>query len=230
MLMYVNPTSSPVANAVNDGARRGLRLLGKAGHPKDESADEVIVRVAQFASKLWRTINGHKIGRATDREGFTLRYGVCAHDGILRCSLLSLWQWIWPKDCYALIRVQKWNEKSPRYKAVGADGIIRVLEEEMEGAANEEKLFEPLNKVVQSELDRQAWRGEMLSIAYAQIVEKKVGVKDDNVIGELLPPISRDSAFKQGGWVTSTTRQRRSMQLDGGMAVTKVRLTVKGSD
>jgi hypothetical protein len=230
MLMYVNPTSSPVANAVNDGARRGLRLLGKAGHSKDESADEVIVRVAQFASKLWRTINGHKIGRATDREGFTLRYGVCAHDGILRCSLLSLWQWIWPKDCYALIRVQKWNEKSPRYKAVGADGIIRVLEEEMEGAVNEEKLFEPLNKVVQSELDRQAWRGEMLSIAYAQIVEKKVGVKDDNVIGELLPPISRESAFKQGGWVTSTTRQRRSMQLDGGMAVTKVRLTVKGSD
>ena len=61
-------------------------------------------------------------------------------------------------------------------------------------------------------------------------MEKKSGSKDDNAIGDLLPPILRDSAFKQGGWVTSTSRQRRAMQLDGGMAVTKIRLTVKGSD
>ena len=66
--------------------------------------------------------------------------------------------------------------------------------------------------------------------AYEYSMEKKGVIKDDNAIGDLLPPILRDSAFKQGGWVTSTSRQRRAMQLDGGSAVTKLQIRVKGSD
>jgi hypothetical protein len=46
-------------------------------------------------------------------------------------------------------------------------------------------------------------------------------------IGQPLPPIQRDAAFKQGGWIASAAQQRRALALDGGTAVTKIRLTVK---
>ena len=48
-------------------------------------------------------------------------------------------------------------------------------------------------------------------------------------IGQPLPPIQRDAAFKQGGWIASAAQQRRALALDGGTAVTKLRLTVKTS-
>ncbi|KAI2508507.1 hypothetical protein MHU86_5906 [Fragilaria crotonensis] len=232
LLVNVNPTSSPVASAVNDGARRGLRLLGRAGHPRDEAKDELVVRVAKFATDLWRTINGHVVSSSIDYETAVVRDGVCANDGILRCTLLALWQWIWPKACYAIMRVQSWRTHSdtPRYKALGADRVLKVLDEETDAATIEEKLFEPVTKIVNLELDRQTWRGEMVTKAYEHTMEKKGGNKEDNAIGDLLPPILRDNAFKQGGWVTSTSRQRRAMQLDGGIAVTKLQIRVKGSD
>jgi hypothetical protein len=232
LLMSVNAATNPVANAVNDGARRGLRFIGRAGHPRDETKDEITARVAKFATVLWRTINGHRVPTSTNDSTDFTRDGVCANDGILRCSLLALWQWIWPKACYAIRRVHSWqsHEETPRYKALGADKVLKVYEEETEAASKEEKLFDPLNKIVNAEIDRQAWRGDMVTKAYEHTMEKKGASKDDNSIGDLLPPILRDNAFKQGGWVTSTSRQRRAMQLDGGMAVTKIRLTVKGSD
>ena len=48
-------------------------------------------------------------------------------------------------------------------------------------------------------------------------------------IGQPLPPIQRDTAFKQGGWTASAAQQRRALALDGGTAVTKVRLKVKSN-
>lgn len=232
LLMNVNSTSNPVANAVNDGARRGLRLLGRAGHPRDETKDELVVKVAKFATDLWRTINGHIVSTSVDYATAVSRDGVCANDGVLRCSLLALWQWIWPKACYAIMRVQSWrtHAHTPRYKALGADKVLKVLDEETNAAAVEEKMFEPLSKIINLELDRQSWRGEMVTKAYEHTMEKKGGSKEDNAIGDLLPPILRDGAFKQGGWVASTSRQRRAMQLDGGMAVTKLQIRVKGAD
>jgi hypothetical protein len=228
MLNTVNATYNPVANAVNDGARRGLKLLGRAGHPKDESNDEVIVRVAKFATDLWRTINGHVV--KIEDSLYCSGDGVCANDSILRCSLLALWQIIWPKACFAILRVQSWrpHEGTPRYEALGAHRVAQVYDDrELELATMEQESLQPLSKIVDKEIDRQAWRGEMFTKAYENIMDQK---KSDDATDLLLPPILRDSAFKLGGWVTSTAQQRRAMHLDGGMAVTKIRLTVKGSD
>ena len=104
LLMTVSGATLPAANAVNDGARRGMRLLSRAGHSSKETSisEELIVRVALFATKLWRTINGE---HADGHE----KVGVCAFDGALRCSLLGLWQWIWPKGCWAAMQVQAWR-------------------------------------------------------------------------------------------------------------------------
>ena len=59
LLMSVNEFSYPAANAVNDGARRGLALLKVAGGMNDDkTSNQSIVRIAKFATSLWRTING----------------------------------------------------------------------------------------------------------------------------------------------------------------------------
>ena len=60
-LISVSPATYPAANAVNDGARRGLRLLARAGHPRETASDDVVVRIARFATNLWRTINGEAL-------------------------------------------------------------------------------------------------------------------------------------------------------------------------
>lgn len=49
-------------------------------------------------------------------------------------------------------------------------------------------------------------------------------------IGEPLPPIERDKAFKAGGWVSAAAQQRRSKNLDGGGILTKVRLRKSVAD
>lgn len=88
-LMSVSAASFPAASAVNDGARRGLHLVTKAGHPKETISEVLIVRVARFATRLWRTINGEPADQPKEiRSAPTL--GVCAYDGILRCSLLAV--------------------------------------------------------------------------------------------------------------------------------------------
>jgi len=104
----------PAANAVNDGVHRGLKLLKRAGDGSSIS-DKTIVRVAKFATLLWRTINGESGGKdAVADLGFSSGIvapvtsvvdGVCSHDAHLRCSLLSLWQWLWPKEYPAFRRV-----------------------------------------------------------------------------------------------------------------------------
>lgn len=88
-LMSVSAASFPAASAVNDGARRGLHLVTKAGHPKETISEVLIVRVARFATRLWRTINGEPADQPKEIRS-TPTLGVCAYDGILRCSLLAV--------------------------------------------------------------------------------------------------------------------------------------------
>ena len=110
LLSSVTELSLPAANAVNDGAKRGMHLLRNAGRPiapnkhqKKLPSDQTIVQVAKLATSLWRTINGELGGKLLVEKGRKFAPvtgavdGVCAYDGYyLRCSLLSLWQCVWP--------------------------------------------------------------------------------------------------------------------------------------
>lgn len=233
-------SSLPAAAAVNDGARRGLKVLTRAGHPKEQLVEAVVVRTAIFATRLWRTMNGEP---ADPPEGdrITRNYslnGVCAGDAILRTTLLALWQWIWPRGCYAVLQVQAWksSESTSRYRELGAHNVMKITDEEKEAAAAEEHSLADISRLVNVELDRQAWRGEMAKSAYdsrknksatpAGVVMQDVAAAEQG-IGQPLPPIQRDSAFKQGGWIASAAQQRRALALDGGTAVTKLQVRLK---
>ena len=88
----VSAATFPAASAVNDGARRGMRLLSRAGHPSSQFGQEEVVRVAIFATRLWRTINGEPADAPQFEDKNAQQYpllGVCAYNGILRCSLLA---------------------------------------------------------------------------------------------------------------------------------------------
>jgi len=234
MLTTVQSASSPAATAVNDGARRGVRLLNRAGHPKDSTSRELVVRVAQFATRLWRVINGEP-PEPPAYPTFGPMNGVCAYDGALRCSMLSLWQWLWPKGCFAALQVQSWRSKehTPEYKALGAHRVMKISEEEKAAALAEENSLAEIARLVHMEIDRQAWRGEMAVKSYKMYKASGASNSADAAATEQginipLPPIQRDAAFKSGGWVASHAQQRRSLALDGGTAVTKLRLKVGG--
>lgn len=238
VLMAVSSATFPAASAVNDGARRGMRLLSRAGHPSSKVQQEV-VRVAIFATRLWRTINGEPADVPKNFARGDRLVGVCAYDGILRCSLLALWQWIWPKGCYALLQVQSWDsdgESTPPYRKVGADLVMKISAKEKATATAEENSLADLSRLVEAERDRQVWRGEMYQKAYELHKANKGSTPTSDVgaaekgIGQPLPPIARDTAFRQGGWIASAAQQRRALALDGGTAVTKLRLKVKSAD
>lgn len=234
LLISVSSGSFPAASAVNDGARRGLRLLSRAGHPKETIDEKTIVRVARFATRLWRTLNGEPADAPDSDSGGRLN-GICAFDGALRSSLLALWQWIWPKGCFAVLQVQAWKEQenAQKYLELGAHLVMKISEEEKAAATAEENALADINRLVNAELDRQAWRGEMVQKAYDMYKASKGPIQDvaaaEQGIGQPLPPIQRDTAFKQGGWIASAAQQRRALALDGGTAVTKLRLTVKNT-
>jgi hypothetical protein len=246
----VSAMTFPAASAVNDGARRGMRLLSRAGHPSSQVRQEEVVRVAIFATRLWRTINGEPAADVAKYDGiFTERQqpllGVCAYNGILRCSLLALWQWIWPKGCFALLQVQSWgaHEHTQHYRDIGAHYVMKISDLEKAAATAEENVLSDINRYVEMERDRQIWRGEMAQKAY-DLHKASKGMSSttsqdalagstaaaEKGIGQPLPPITRDAAFKQGGWIASAAQQRRSLALDGGTAVTKLRLKVKSAD
>lgn len=164
--------------------------------------------------------------------------GVCSHDAHLRCSLLALWQWIWGKAwCIAVLRVQSWrpHEGAQWYKELGADQVMKITDEEKEAANAEETACTDLHNIVSRELDRQRWRGEMAMKAYEYYKKDEQGVVKDPTgaiaqgLGHPLPTIQKDQAWKLGGWCASSMQQRRSKGLDGGTAVTKIRMTVKNS-
>lgn len=242
----VSARTFPAASAVNDGARRGMRLLSRAGHPSSQVRQEEVVRAAVFATRLWRTINGEPadplpstidLGTRISSEP---RIGVCAYNGMLRCTLLALWQWIWPRGCVAVLQVQSWTEHkhTAQYRDLGAHLVMKISDAEKAAATAEESLLSDIHNYVELERDRQLWRGEMAQKAY-DIQKSKSAAPDvlpgataasEIGIGPPLPPIARDAAFKQGGWIASAAQQRRALALDGGTAVTKVRLKVKSAD
>lgn len=233
----VSETAYPAASAVNDGARRGLRLLSRAGHPRETGIGEkLVVRIARFATNLWRAINGEAVELSDNIPGhFNGTIGVCANDGHLRCTMLALWQWLWPRGCFAVMQVQTWksHEGTKHYREIGAHHVMKTLEEEVDAANAEEASLAELNRLVEVEIDRQLWRGEMAMKAYEYYKTGKVNLTQDasaleQGIGQPLPPIQRDSAFKAGGWIASSAQQRRALALDGGTAVTKLRLRKSG--
>jgi hypothetical protein len=230
----VDPVLNPAATAVNDGARRGLRLIMRAGHPKEMGiGEELIVRIARFATNMWRTINGEPLELENSVSGvFKGNIGPCSTDAQLRCSLLALWQWLWSKGCPALLQVQVRNSKewSKDYRELGVDEVMKTSEEEKLCASEEEMSLSELHRLVSKELDRQIWRSEMAMQAYSIFKTTKSansapdGSSTEQGLGQPLPPIVRDKAFKQGGWIASCAQQRRKALLDGGIAVSKIRL------
>ena len=244
-----------------------MRVLNRAGHPRDTNISRpLVVRVAIFATRLWRLINGEpadagSVLLSTSKDASpTVVTGVCAYDGALRCSLLSLWLILWPKGwClvaltrtkwkgifltflyflfFAVLQVQAWKtrEGTTEYKEMGAQHVMKITDAEMQGAKKEDASLNELSGLVNAEIDRQAWRGEMAQKAYS--LYKTQGTNSTTIvdaaaaeqgIGQPLPPIARDLAFKQGGWIASAAQQRRAKALDGGTAVTKLRLKVGGN-
>jgi len=229
ILMAVSEETYPAANAVNDGARQGLRLIHRAGRDTS-SSDRTVVRVAKFATNLWRTINGEASPSCENSSAA----GVCSQEGHLRCSLLALWQWVFPKPSIAVLRVQSWTalEGTPRYIELGADQVMKHTPEEKESQKEEEDVCEELKVIVRREIDRQRWRGEMSLRAYDHKKRGKEAVVVDSLastsqdVGKPLPLVDKDAAWRSGGWIASAAQQRRAKALDGGSAVTKIRLTV----
>lgn len=216
----------PAAGAVTDGARRGMKILRKAGRPKENSiSPEVVVRVAKFATQLWRTVNG-------DNTNDPSKLGICASDGELRCSLLSLWQWVFPRGCIAVLQVQSWK---PETVPFDISCVMKKRESEKTPAAvRDRQSLEELARVVLAERRRQEWRGDMAKKAYEvhAASPNKDHMAISTGIGHPLPQIERDMAFRFGGWVASAAHQRRAKNLDGGPVskVQKINLKMKPSD
>ena len=107
---------------------------------------------------------------------------------------------------------------------------MKISEAEKLATEEEEASLAELDELTRKELDRQMWRGEMAMKAYDifKSSNKTTNVADlsatEQGIGQPLPPIQRDTAFKQGGWIASAAQQRRSTGIDGGTAITKIRL------
>jgi hypothetical protein len=231
LLMVVSDFSYPAAYSVNAGARLGLRLLNDS--LKDTCKDvkysnQIIVRVASFASRLWRIINGEQCGKFSAGHDDTESFSVCAHDSHLRCTLLALWQCVWNKHCMQLMRAQSWHamEGTPQYFAMGIDKILKQTPEEKEATAREDVVLEPLSEIVETEVDRQKWRGEMAAKAY-EYYERENKSNPSSEVGQPLPVLAKNVAWKLGGWVASTAQQRREKNLDGGRAVRKINLHVQ---
>lgn len=242
----VSEHTMPAANAVNNGARRGLRFLKQAGGKPSQgnlASEENLVRVAKFATDLWRTING-ELGGHNSSPSSGVQHGVipitsavdgiCANDGVLRCSLLSLWQWLWPKGCIAVLRVQSWKEHegTSRYKALGADEVMKIEDDEKEAAMLEDSTCSDLRQIISSEIDRQTWRGQMAAVRREEIISSKDSTANIQGLNYPLHIVQKDEAWKQGAWVASTASQRRAKGVDGGstVSVTKLRLTVKSNE
>jgi hypothetical protein len=115
-------------------------------------------------------------------------------------------------------------EGTPQYYALGMDQVIKTTVEEKDAASLDDQALAELGKTVEEEIDRQRWRGEMTSEAYSNCKKE-----DMTVVGQPLPLVKKDDAWKLGGWVASTAQQRRAQGADGGSAVTKIRLLVSKS-
>ena len=227
--------SMPAATAVNDGARRGIKILKDAGKilrnagKSDSVSDTNVANVAIFATKLRRTMNGELGGIESpnsDVKGITpitsAVDGICAYDGHLRCSLVALWQWLWPKGCIAVSRVQKENELSNRFKPFGADNVMMTEVSEKVAALTEHSYCNDLRKITAREIDRQSWRGEMAKARKEEVAASKDGNVNAQEFDFPLRTVPKDDSWKQGGWVASAASARRKDSSDGGSLVKKI--------
>ena len=138
--------------------------------------------------------------------------------------------------CVAVLRVQSWDgiAGTKRYLELGADTVMNITEEEKEAMQEEEEACKALKVIADIEIDRQRWRGDMSKRSYefhkgekatpTVPVEPLTSTSQD--LGKPLPLVAKDAAWRSGGWVASTAQQRRAKGLDGGSAITKIRLTV----
>ena len=111
---------------------------------------------------------------------------------------------------------------------------MNITEEEKEAMKEEEEACKALKDIADIEIDRQRWRGDMSKRSYEfhkgekatpnVPVEPLTSASQD--LGKPLPLVARDAAWRSGGWIASTAQQRRAKGLDGGSAITKIRLTV----
>ena len=238
LIMTITELTYPAAHAVNHGALEGLRMLKNCGKDGYVYSEKAIIRVAKFATKLWRTMNGemgidpvYNPMRNENGLMYVEPTGICAFDGHLRVSLLSFWQKIWPKECYAILQVQAWRDK----RGMVVKDVLKIDRNELEDIRADEKELEVLNSVVESEVGRQKWRGEMATKAYNYwSKDGKRGLKDlsgaaSQGLGHPLPPIEKDKAWKMGGWSASSAQQRRKMALDGGTAINRIRAKMKNN-
>ena len=232
----VGEYNTPAADAVNDGARSGFRLLRTAGQ-KVEGNEDVIVRVAKFASSMWRLVNGELGGTEIvcihgQKPSTTVVDGICAHDAQLRGILLALLQWLWPKGCFAIMRVESWRElqNSARFRNLGIDEVMSINDAEKAAAALEDKYCEDLRAILAEEKDRQVWRGEMAEARRQEVVATKDSSLNAQGVNYPLEIVQKDEAWKLGSWVSSTAQQRRAKGADGGssVSVTKLRLKIGG--
>ena len=85
-------------------------------------------------------------------------------------------------------------------------------------------------RVFGTELDRQNWREEMSSKAYESSSNESApdSTSISHGLGIPLPLVSRDETWRLGNWSASAAHQRRAKGLDGGAAVSKVRLKIGG--
>jgi len=241
LFLTVSNEVFPAANAVNDGARMGLKLIMRAGLDSSFN-EETVVRVAKFATTMWRTMNGEVIKVSIRQNGDAtpeVADSICASDSLLRTSLLALWQWIWPKVCYSVMRVQSWLSMKEntvlinRLEELKAAEIMTLTEQEKSAASEEERALSELHLSVQREIERQTWRCEMSSSAYEVFCReaRKDVTAQPGGVNQPLPTVKKDASWRNGGWVASVAQQRRDKNLDGGTSVTKLRLNVgKSSD
>jgi len=240
LLTSVAEDKLPAAHAVNTGARRGLLLMSRAGQKNNsELADKMIARVARFGTTMWRTINGELGGKELNRSMIpgvtTFVDGVCAYDCQLRCSLLALWQLIWPVSCWAVQRVQTWKEHegTQRYKDLGAHKVMKITEGEKVASTSEDAICNDLKEIVKGEIEKQKRRGDMAKNSYNYNKDKanNDSGKTSQGLGQPLAIVAKNNVWRVGGWTASTAEQRRSTGADGGTAIKKLRLMpVKGGD
>lgn len=233
ILTSVGEYNTPAADAVNDGARLGFRLLRTAGQKVDGN-EAVIVRVAKFATAMWRAVNGElggiQVFEGNTEESFShVVDGICAHDGQLRCILLSVLQWIWPKGCFAVMRVQTWREveESTRFTNLGMDEVMNINLNEKAFADFQDKLCSDLRSIIAEEKERQIWRGELAEARRKEVVVKKDSSLNSQSVNYPLEIVQKDEAWKLGSWVSSTAQQRRAKGADGGSSVSVTKLRLK---
>jgi hypothetical protein len=126
------------------------------------------------------------------------------------------------------MRIQSWmdHEGSQRFKEIHENIVMTMTEEEKEASTVDDDVHSEIRKLVSTELDRQQWRGRTASIAYDLSKQNEDNTKDSTGLNQPLPTIEKDGMWKLGGWIASTSAQRRAAGSDGGTA-TKIRLIAK---